>query len=63
MAEHLGSPGQADQVIVVQYASVGLQLAARYQADEKGLVAGADQLDQVARMRNKVRVHRIGLVY
>jgi len=59
MAEHLRPPGQANQVIVVQHASMGLQFTTRYQADEKGLVAGADQLDQVACMRNRISVHKI----
>ncbi len=48
MAEDLCSPGQADQVVMLENAAMGMKIPAWLEGEDKALVPQADQLNQVA---------------
>ncbi len=47
MAEYLRAPGQADQVIMLEYTAMTLKIASRFQREDKMFVREADQLRKV----------------
>ena len=51
MAEYLGAPGFANQVIVLDYPAVGLELTPCLQGDQKMLMPQPRKLHQIAVLR------------
>jgi hypothetical protein len=51
MAEYLASPGDANQIVVIEDTPVGLELPARCQEKSIDFIGGAHQLDEIASLR------------
>ena len=51
MAENLATPGESDQVIMLDDSAMGLKIPTRYEREDKVLVPQADQLHQVTGLR------------
>jgi len=48
MTENLRTPGQADQIIVLEHPAMGLKIPTRDEWEDEALVPQTDQLHQVA---------------
>ena len=51
MAEYLAAPGQANQVIVLEHAAMGLEIPTRNEREDETFVPQTDQLYQIASLR------------